>query len=160
MGPLAVLPGLASRSAGRREFVVVAGAEDDVLAPPPRVGTTLEDLFLRLEAYSLRDIFFRCCWRLVAEAVLGLGLGCLTLVGGGRRGAGVFAAPAMEDSGLGEERFAALRGATRLEGVAAGLASGAVVEVGVTTVSDTPLTSELVWMPSPWFEALPVAAGI
>jgi hypothetical protein len=112
------------------------------------VGTTLEDLFLRLEAYSLRDIFFRCCWRLVAEAVLGLGLGCLTLVGGGRRGVDVFA-PAAEVDGLGDERFAALRGATRLDGVAAGLATGAVVEVGVTTVSEVPLTSELVWMPSP-----------
>jgi hypothetical protein len=121
--------------------------ELELAPPPPRVGTTDEDLFFRLEAYSLRDIFFRCCcWRLAAEAVLGLGLGCLTSRGGGgRRGVELFAPPmAAEDEELGEEMFAALRGATRLDGVAAGLVGGTVMEVGVTAVSGVPSTSAFV----------------
>lgn len=150
MGPLAVLPGLCSRSG--RALLFGAGVEEEfeaVFAPPPRAGTTEEDLFFRLEAYSLRDIFLRCCdCRL---ATLGLGLGCLTsLEGGGRRGveaaapAVVVAAPTAEDAGMGEEMFVALSGATRLEGVAAVLAVGAVADVGVTAVSVAASTSAFV----------------
>jgi hypothetical protein len=113
------------------------------------VGTTDEDLFFRLEAYSLSDIFLRCCdCRLAA---LGLGLGCLTsLEGGGRRGvealvlAVVVAAPTAEDAAMGEEMFVALSGATRLDGVAAGLVGGAVADVGVTAVSVAASTSVFV----------------